>query len=163
MNKFEDICGVVFDFDGMLVDSVFGFVVVVDMVLYVLELFVVGEECVIIWIGNGVDVLMECVLIWVCQECVIQCKIMGKLFVDDDILVEEQVCILCKLFDCYYGEVVEEGMFLFLYVVDMLGVLQVKGLLLGLVINKLMLFVVLLFEVLDIVKYFSVVIGGDDV
>lgn len=66
MNKFEDICGVVFDFDGMLVDSVSGFVVVVDMVLYVLELFVVGEECVIIWIGNGVDVLMECVLIWVC-------------------------------------------------------------------------------------------------
>lgn len=66
MNKFEDICGVVFDFDGTLVDSVFGFVVVVDMVLYVLELFVVGEERVIIWIGNGVDVLMECVLIWVC-------------------------------------------------------------------------------------------------
>lgn len=163
MDKLQNIWGVVFDFDGMLVDSVLGFVVVVDMVLYVLELLVVGEECVIIWIGNGVDVLMECVLIWVCEECVMLCKMMGKLFVDEDIFVEEQVCILCKLFDRYYGEVVEEGIFLFLYVVDMLGVLNVSGLLLGLVMNKLMLFVVLLLELFDIVKYFSVVIGGDDV
>lgn len=45
----------------------------------------------------------------------------------------------------------------------MFGVLYVKGLLLVLVINKLMLFVVLLLDVFDIVKYFIVVIGGDDV
>lgn len=163
MNKFEDIRGVVFDFDGTLVDSVFGFVVAVDMALYALELFVVGEERVIIWIGNGVDVLMERVLIWARQERAIQRKIMGKSFVDDDISVEEQVRILRKLFDRYYGEVVEEGTFLFSYVVDTLGALQVKGLSLGLVINKSTSFVASLFEVLDIVKYFSVVIGGDDV
>ncbi len=36
---------------------------------------------------------------------------MGKPPVDDDIPAEEQVRILRKLFDRYYGEVAEEGTF----------------------------------------------------
>lgn len=52
---------------------------------------------------------------------------MGKPPVDDDIPAEEQVRILRKLFDRYYGEVAEEGTFLFPHVADTLGALQAKA------------------------------------
>ena len=133
------------------------------MALYALELPVAGEERVITWIGNGADVLMERALTWARQERATQRKTMGKPPVDDDIPAEEQVRILRKLFDRYYGEVAEEGTFLFPHVADTLGALQAKGLPLGLVTNKPTPFVAPLLEALDIAKYFSVVIGGDDV
>lgn len=163
MNKFEDIRGVAFDLDGTLVDSAPGLAAAVDMALYALELPVAGEERVITWIGNGADVLMERALTWARQERATQRKTMGKPPVDDDIPAEEQVRILRKLFDRYYGEVAEEGTFLFPHVADTLGALQAKGLPLGLVTNKPTPFVAPLLEALDIAKYFSVVIGGDDV
>ncbi len=87
---------------------------------------------------------------------------MGKPPVDDDIPAEEQVRILRKLFDRYYGEVAEEGRFVparCRYV----GRVRAKGLPLGTVTNKPTPFVAPLLEALDIAKYFSVVIGGDDV
>ncbi len=52
---------------------------------------------------------------------------------------------------------------LFPHVADTLGALQAKGLPLGPVTNKPTPFVAPLLEALDIAKYFSVVIGGDDV
>lgn len=88
---------------------------------------------------------------------------MGKPPVDEDIPAEEQVRILRKLFDRYYGEVAEEGTVLFPHVADTLGALHASGLSLGLVTNKPTPFVAPLLESLDIAKYFSVVIGGDDV
>ncbi|STI93800.1 phosphoglycolate phosphatase [Escherichia coli] len=52
---------------------------------------------------------------------------------------------------------------MFPHVADTLGAFQAKGLPLGLVTNKPTPFVAPLLEALDIAKYFSVVIGGDDV
>ncbi len=52
---------------------------------------------------------------------------------------------------------------MFPHVADTLGALQAKGLPLGPVTNKPTPFVAPLLEALDIAKYFSVVIGGDDV
>lgn len=52
---------------------------------------------------------------------------------------------------------------MFPHVADTLGALQAKGLPLGTVTNKPTPFVAPLLEALDIAKYFSVVIGGDDV
>ncbi len=157
----NNIRGVAFDLDGTLVDSAPGLAAAVDMALYALELPVAGEERVITSIGNGADVLMERALTWARQERATLRKTMGKPPVDDDIPAEEQVRILRKLFDRYYGEVAEEGTFLFPHVADTLGALQAKGLPLGLVTNKPTLVVPP--RSLKIAKYFSVVIGGDDV
>lgn len=163
MDKLQDIRGVAFDLDGTLVDSAPGLAAAVDMALYALELPTAGEDRVITWIGNGADVLMERALAWARQERATLRKTMGKPPVDDEIPAEEQVRILRKLFDRYYGDVAEEGTFLFPHVADTLGALHAKGLPLGLVTNKPTPFVAPLLEALDIAKYFSVVIGGDDV
>ncbi len=89
---------------------------------------------------------------------------MGKPSVDDhDIPQDEQLRILRKLFDRYYAEAAEEGSFLFPAVADTLGALYAKGLPLALVTNKPTPFVAPLLDALDIAKYFTVVIGGDDV
>ncbi len=163
MDKLQNIRGVAFDLDGTLVDSAPGLAAAVDMALYALELPFAGEERVITWIGNGADVLMERALTWAREERATLRKTMGKPPVDEDIPAEEQVRILRKLFDRYYGEVAEEGTVLFPHVADTLGALHASGLSLGLVTNKPTPFVAPLLESLDIAKYFSVVIGGDDV
>ncbi|MCZ4675437.1 phosphoglycolate phosphatase [Citrobacter sedlakii] len=163
MDKLQDIRGVAFDLDGTLVDSAPGLTAAVDMALYALELPTAGEERVIAWIGNGADVLMARALAWARQERATLRQSQGKPPVDDDIPAEEQVRILRKLFDRYYGDVAEEGTFLFPHVADTLGALHAKGLPLGLVTNKPTPFVAPLLDALDISKYFSVVIGGDDV
>ena len=148
MDKLQAIRGIAFDLDGTLVDSAPGLTSAVDNALYALELPVAGEERVITWIGNGADVLMERALTWARQERATLRAAMGKPSVDDhDIPQDEQLRILRKLFDRYYAEAAEEGSFLFPAVADTLGALHAKGLPLA----------------LDIAKYFTVVIGGDDV
>ncbi|MGS9159876.1 phosphoglycolate phosphatase, partial [Salmonella enterica subsp. enterica serovar Infantis] len=75
---------------------------------------------------------------------------MGKPPVDEYITAEEQLRILSKMFDRYYGEVSEEGTFLFPHVADTMGALHASGLSLGLVNNKPTQFVAPLQESLDI-------------
>jgi phosphoglycolate phosphatase len=164
MSKLEAIRGVAFDLDGTLVDSAPGLTAAVDSALYALELPTAGEERVITWIGNGADVLMERALNWARQERATQRKAQGKPSVDhNDIPQDEQLRVLRKLFDRYYAEFAEEGSYLFPAVAETLDALHAKGLPLGLVTNKPSPFVAPLLEALDIAKYFSVVIGGDDV
>ena len=164
MDKLQNIRGVAFDLDGTLVDSAPGLTAAVDNALYALELPMAGEERVVTWIGNGADVLIQRALTWARQERAALRASQGKPSVDhDDIPQAEQQTILRKLFDRYYGEVAEEGSFLFPAVADTLGALHAKGLPLALVTNKPTPFVAPILSSLDIAKYFTVVIGGDDV
>ena len=164
MNKKQDIRGVAFDLDGTLVDSAPGLTHAVDMALYALELPQAGEERVITWIGNGADVLMQRALSWARQERAVLRATVGKPAVDHaDIPEEEQLRMLRKLFDRYYADVVEEGSFLFPGVEQTLTALQAQGLPLALVTNKPTPFVAPLLEALNLARFFSVVIGGDDV
>ena len=164
MDKLQNIRGVAFDLDGTLVDSAPGLTAAVDNALYALELQMAGEERVVTWIGNGADVLIQRALTWARQERAALRASQGKPSVDhDDIPQAEQQTILRKLFDRYYGEVAEEGSFLFPAVADTLGALHAKGLPLALVTNKPTPFVAPILASLDIAKYFTVVIGGDDV
>lgn len=164
MNKLQNIRGAAFDLDGTLVDSAPGLTAAVDNALYALELPMAGEERVVTWIGNGADVLILRALTWARQERAALRAAQGKPSVDhDDIPQAEQQAILRKLFDRYYGEVAEEGSFLFPAVADTLGALHAKGLPLALVTNKPTPFVAPILASLDIAKYFTVVIGGDDV
>ena len=164
MDKLQNIRGVAFDLDGTLVDSAPGLTAAVDNALYALELPMAGEERVVTWIGNGADVLIQRALTWARQERAALRAAQGKPSVDhDDIPQAEQQAILRKLFDRYSGEVAEEGSFLFPAVADTLGALHAKGLPLALVTNKPTPFVAPILASLDIAKYFTVVIGGDDV
>ena len=164
MDKLQNIRGVAFDLDGTLVDSAPGLTAAVDNALYALELPMAGEERVVTWIGNGADVLILRALTWARQERAALRAAQGKPSVDhDDIPQAEQQAILRKLFDRHYGEVAEEGSFLFPAVADTLGALHAKGLPLALVTNKPTPFVAPILASLDIAKYFTVVIGGDDV
>lgn len=164
MDKLHNIRGVAFDLDGTLVDSAPGLTAAVDNALYALELPMAGEERVVTWIGNGADVLIQRALTWARQERATLRAAQGKPSVDhDDIPQAEQQAILRKLFDRYYGEAAEEGSFLFPAVADTLGALHAKGLPLALVTNKPTPFVAPILSSLDIAKYFTVVIGGDDV
>ena len=161
MDKLQNIRGVAFDLDGTLVDSAPGLTAAVDNALYALELPMAGEERVVTWIGNGADVLIQRALTWARQERAALRAAQGKPSVDhDDIPQAEQQAILRKLFDRYYGEVAEEGSFLFPAVADTLGALHAKGLPLALVTNKPTPIVAPILASRDIAKYF---IGGDDV
>ncbi|WP_058910369.1 phosphoglycolate phosphatase [Entomohabitans teleogrylli] len=164
MDKLERIRGVAFDLDGTLVDSAPGLTQAVDLALYALELPQAGEARVTTWIGNGADVLMERALAWAIEEKAAQQALSGKTpAARHDIPEAEQRLMMRRLFDRYYAQAVEEGSFLFPEVRETLAALREQGLPLGLVTNKPTPFVRPILSSLNIIDYFDVIIGGDDV
>ncbi|WP_313020178.1 phosphoglycolate phosphatase [Atlantibacter hermannii] len=164
MDKFNSVRGVAFDLDGTLVDSAPGLATAVDMALYALELPQAGEARVITWIGNGADVLVERALTWARQERAVLRAASGKPAIDDaDIPHADQVRMLRKLFDRFYADAVKEGSVLFPDVAETLSALAENAIPMALVTNKPTPFIAPLLDALDIAKYFTVVIGGDDV
>ncbi|TBL55230.1 phosphoglycolate phosphatase, partial [Klebsiella oxytoca] len=71
------------------------------------------------------DALIQRALPWARQERATLRAAQGKPSVDHDAIPQaEQQAILRELFDRYYGEVAEEGSFLFPAVADPLGALH---------------------------------------
>lgn len=164
MSKLDAIRGIAFDLDGTLIDSAPGLTAAVDNALYALELPMAGEERVITWIGNGADILMARALQWARQERATLRAQQGKPCVDDtDIPQEEQQRVLRGLFNGYYAQAAQSGSYLFPGIAETLHALHAQGLPLAVVTNKPSPFVAPILEDLAIARYFTVVIGGDDV
>lgn len=144
---FENIKAISFDLDGTLVDSVAGLADAVDQALTDLGYPVAGKERVSIWIGNGVDILLERALKWATEQQP-----------SAELVQKSRV-----LFDKYYETTVKTGSKLFPEVKETLVKLHKAGLTLGIVTNKPTPFIAPLLKELGIDSYFSLVLGGDDV
>lgn len=146
MTPFTGIKGLGFDLDGTLVNSLPGLASAVDTTLKTLGLPQAGQERISHWIGNGASVLISRALNW--AGC------------DTD---KEQLDSARILFDGYYSEMFESGTELYPHVSNTLKQLADDEMKMALVTNKPTPFVRPLLRSLDILDYFSVIIGGDDV
>lgn len=146
MNKGVAIQALAFDLDGTLVDSAPGLAAATDAALVELGYPAPGVERVKLWLGNGADVLMQRALSWAGAP---------------------QDAALCQraraAFDAHYAESAHQGCQLFPGVRETLGVLAAKGFPLAVITNKPSPFVRPMLERLGIDRFFSQVIGGDDV
>ena len=147
MAPFTDIHALAFDLDGTLVDSVPGLAAAVDRTLNALQLPAAGVAHVTTWIGNGADIMVERALSWALQRQPAPDELRdGR-----------------ALFDTFYAETAEAGTSLFPQVAQTLEKLSAAGFPLALVTNKPTPFIAPLLRALNIDRYFSLVIGGDDV
>lgn len=146
MPIFNGVRGLGFDLDGTLVNSLPGLASAVDATLKTLGLPEAGQERVSHWIGNGASVLIMRALNWAGCE-----------------MAKEQLDSARILFDRHYSQSVESGTELYPQVATTLKQLANDGMKMALVTNKPTPFVRPLLSSLDILDYFSVIIGGDDV
>lgn len=144
MNKLNDIQAIAFDLDGTLVDSLPGLALAIQKMLADLSLPSVTNEQVKIWIGNGVDVMI--------QRTFNQVKAPESLFKQAK-----------ELFNQHYDNVIDEGTKLFPNVLSTLDVLHRNNYPMALVTNKPAQFLPVLLKTLKLDGYFSLVLGGGDV
>lgn len=145
--QFTGIKAVAFDLDGTLVDSIHGLADATDSALSELGYPQAGKENVTVWIGNGVDILLERALTWATGNT-----------------PDAALHAKCRqLFDKYYADAVKTGSPLFANVKPTLQALADAGMDLAIVTNKPTPFIAPLLAELGIDNFFSVVLGGDDV
>lgn len=146
MADFSTIRALALDLDGTMVDSAPGLAAGIDLALAEMGLPQAGVARVGTWIGNGAEVLVQRALRWAELDA-----------------TPEHCSQLCERFYHFYAQTVHNGSRLFPQVKETLSRLAAEGYPMALVTNKPTPFVAPLLAALDIGKYFSLVIGGDDV
>ena len=136
----ENIKAIAFDLDGTLVDSASGLADAIDNMLNELNFPPAGKERVSIWVGNGVDILVERALSWAGAEITPELQKRAR-----------------ASFDKFYATSVTTGSQLFPEVKDTLEQLAKHGLPMGIVTNKATPFIAPLLNKLGIEHYFSIV------
>lgn len=147
VQQFTGIKAVAFDLDGTLTDSIQGLAEATDRALEALGYRKAGREMASVWVGNGVDMLLERALTHATGE-------------KPDAALHAK----CRqLFDDFYAETVKTGSPAFPHVTETLQVMADAGLDLAIVTNKPSQFIPSLLAETGLDKFFSVVLGGDDV
>lgn len=154
MNNINHIRAIAFDLDGTLTDSAPGLTLALDQALYALDLPKAGQQRVTHWIGNGASILVEKALDWALEQSPASADKMPR---------RQQQVLLRQLFDHYYQTSAISGSTLYPDVATTLAQLTATGLPLAIVTNKPSKFIAPLLEALNIARYFSLIIGGDDV
>lgn len=142
----ENIKAIAFDLDGTLVDSAAGLAEAIDNMLADLNFPAAGKERTSIWVGNGIDVLVERALTWAGATITPELQKTAR-----------------ASFDKYYAVSVTTGSQLFPEVKETLEKLSKHSLPMAIVTNKGTPFIAPLLKELGIDSYFSLVLGSDDV
>lgn len=140
----QSIQAIAFDLDGTLVDSVPGLTLALQRTLADLKLPGITDEQVKVWIGNGIDVLLQ--------------RAFAAIQAPTELLTEAR-----QRFDHHYNQTIDQGTQLFPHVKQTLQNLQQRGFQLALVTNKPAQFLPALLASLQIKNYFSLCLGGGDV
>lgn len=146
MIKFKNIKALAFDLDGTLVDSAPGLTLALDAAMQASGFATPGTDNLKMWIGNGIDILIERALNWANAPTT---KLLCQKIRSD--------------FDLYYVKTAPSGSPLYPQVKEVLEALVNAGLPLAVVTNKPTVFVRPILSYLGIEHYFKFVVGGDDV
>ncbi|AMG67767.1 phosphoglycolate phosphatase [Providencia stuartii] len=144
--RLENIKAIAFDLDGTLVDSAGGLAEALDNALKEQGFPPAGKERVSIWVGNGADVMIERALTWAGAT-----------------ITPELHQATRDSFDKFYATAVTTGSELFPEVKETLEKLAFHNIPMAIVTNKPTPFIAPLLKKLAIDRYFSLVLGGDDV
>ncbi len=137
---------VAFDLDGTLINSAKGLAEAVDQTLEALGYEAVGFDQVSVWIGHGAINLIETALQHLDPDAGIQ-------------RFDEGFALFTK----FYTEILKNGSEVYPGVYETLEGLKADGYRLALITNKPSRFLPTLLEELNMMQYFELVLGADDV
>lgn len=152
----EKIQGIIFDFDGVLIDSGNDITAAVNALLEKLNLRALSKEQVISFVGNGAKKLLE-------RSFTAAFEAEGKI-PENPAAYRDGSSYFAKLFAwyvAYYEANCVQETVLYPKTADLLKKLQEKGITLGIVSNKPLPVSLAILEKLQIAAYFSAVIGPE--